>query len=1683
MKGKGDGIRGLKMDEEKEKDKEPTTDSVNEKPEKKVKKHWIHPKWLRIVLKTFMWIIISLICIAIIVPILLYVPPVQTFVKNIACNIVEKSTGMKIGIDRFRLKWPVDVALDGVTIVEATGDTMVYAKEVIADVKLAPLFKLDVDINDLKLEEAGIRIMAPDSSMLLKLKANLIEIDDKSSVDIKTMTVDVNKLLIQQADLSLDMDVWKKKPAENDSVAPPVNLKILLHDAQIDGFNFGMSMLPTIDTLSLVSKNVTIRNGVIDLSQNIVTAEYLGTSDGSVTYLTPTPEYIKEHPAPVDTTSVASPPMIIKGDTVSVTDFNALYAVKGTKPLPGFDPSYLQFSKVNIRLDNFYNEASTVKLPIASISANERCGLMVTSGKGTIEVDSIGLALKDVTLQTPYTYLNATAEISFAVLEMNPYALFNIDAAGNVGWPDIEAFLPDMKPYTSKLPVRNPLDFGIVAGGSLQDIELTDLNVGITDVLNVKASGYAQNAFDIKKLRADVKFEGEVTGPKVIDNLLEIKGVHVPKLKLTGEAMAKNEIYSANFDLKTSIGSLVADGSVSLSAEKYKAYVSVEDINVKGFLPDLGIGKVDASLTAQGAGFNPTKPNADADISLAITSIDYNDQTLNNITADVILENGVYKFNIDSPNDILRLDLKGEGTLAPDLYTADVTAVIDKVDLFALGLATDNSTLSGTATVKASASPEKWLYDADLCLKDFSYISGPNYFAIPNDIDIIFKSTVDKVYADVDAKGTCINFEADTGLKEMISSFTALGDTASRQIAARDLNVEMLQHMLPKFRLNLEASGNGAIADILAGAGLSVNKIQGNITNDSIISAKFGAWEFANSSMRADTLTFSLKQRGQLLDYRAHMGNKKNNPIGDFANVNINGYVGENRLMMGLRQMNQKGETGYRLGLTAAFQDSLITVHFTPLKAMIGYIPWTFNSDNSIEVNMKTFKIDANLLAESAKSSILLKTEKNEKGDDELHLALDNVQLQDFLQLSVFAPPITAALNADLHVGYTEGWLYGTGTVGVNNFTYDRLKVGDFDLSLRAGMNDDGSTGARLGLKINGKNAIAAKALLVPDSLKIPQVKTMELDLTQFPLNIANPFLGKDVVQLSGYLNGEFDLSGSLKLPKLNGYLACDSVAVFVPMMGSSVKFNQDSILVTDNVIDFNKFDIWGQNQNPIEIDGTVDMSDLRSAVFDLKLNANNFQLINNDQKAKCDLYGKLFMDIHANARGPMEHFNLNAGVTLLKNTKVTYSIPQTTAQLTSHNTEGIVRFVNFNDTVLVMKEDTVVQPTFSMRILAGLTLENGMQVNVIYPGSTTTGTARVEIQPSGQLTYFQNYLGDMRLNGQVYVGNGFASYSMPIVGEKKFVFNPESYVQFQGDLMNPSFDIKATDDVRASVIENGNSRIVNFKVGVDITQTLQNPKLEFDLSTDDDMSIENELQSMTPNARSMAALNMLLTGQYTGAGVRTASSDLLQGTMYNILTSTINGWLANNVRGVDISLGVDQYGNSYNGETGSSTSYSYQVSKSLFNNRFKISVGGNYTTDAQADENFSENLISDISFEYLLKQTQNVTMYARLFRHTGYESILEGEITEMGGGFLLRRRLSNLKSLFKWGTPKNMQLNQRQLQGPGMGMGLHREHPNDTVHSVVGERKDSLPLKPDSAMVNKPDSIVVTNKVENNEK
>jgi len=1570
------------------------------------KRHIIKPTWLRRTLKTLMWIIIGILLI----PVLLYIPPVQTFVKNVACGFVYKSTGMKVEIGRFRLTFPLDVNLDRVVVLDQHADTMVRARKVVADVRLLPLLKLDVQLRRLSLEDGYYRMVSPDSSMVMSVAAGLLDVDDRSSANIASGEINLNKALLRDGDLKLYMNVWRQKPAPEDTSSSSTPFLINANDLKLENFSFGMSMLPTVDTLYLKAGDIRLREGVVDLAKNRVSWRLASVADGSGAFITPTPEWVAAHPAPEPIPSDA-PPMRIEGDSISLDRFGFLYAMKGAAPLLGFDASYIEVSEIGAGMRNFYNESATLRLPITRLQAQERSGLRIVSGKGNINLDESGMSLKNLDISTLYSYVRGSADVPFALMELKPEAPVNVDVEARLGMPDIDSFMPSMKEYTSLLPARNPLDVSVAAKGSLASVDIDRLDATLRDVMSIQASGYADNPLDIKRMEAEVDFDGSLSDPRLINKFTGRSGIKVPAFRIEGTASAVRENYRADFSFTSTAGNASGKGHVGMNSERYDIDAEVESLNVGYFMPSLGIGSVTASVNARGSGFNPLSGRSVTDAAMRVSSIEYNGRLLRDIRADITLspEKNFDVYAI-SANPGLDLELEGNGSIHPDDYAFDITARIRDLDLQKIGLSQDMNNGKGTVYINGTASPERWLYAADVKLVDFDWNLPNQYIHLPGGLTARIDATENSTSADISTYLTSAAFRSPTGLKILADAFAKASGEVMAQVEARDLRMDSISALLPPFTLSLNASGRGLMNQFLVPSGMSLDTVFGTLTKDSLFHGSFGARRFTSGSLGIDTLDLTLAERRNLLDYKIHMGNRPGT-MDEFAHVNLNGYAGSNRLGAFLTQRNLQGKTGYRIGLTAALQDSVVSVHFTPLKSTIAYLPWTLNEDNFVDYNVNSRKVEANLLANSAESSILLRTEPTSPGFDKLHMKLDNIKIEDFLSMSLFAPPVTGRLNSDLYVAYDGTALTGKGTLGIQKLTYEKYKLGDFDLSLDAGMARNGSTDINAAMLINGAPALAAYANLRQDSVGLTP-DSIGVRLTEFPLALANPFLDNTAV-LSGKLNGDMRMDGSFSRPVLNGYMAFDKASAYVPMAGCNLTFDTIPVKVVNSVVEFDGFDIYGANNNPITVGGSVDASSFSNILLNLGISARNCQLVKSDSRSKADLFGKLFMNLDGSVKGSMSLMDIKADLNILGTSDVTYRLNATPSELSGSSPDDVVKFVNFNDTTQVAA-DSVAQAS-SMRIRAGLTISSGTQVTVLL---SSNGTDRVQLHPSANLNYFQNYMGDMRLNGTLTLGNGFVRYGIPMVTDVMFSFNPSSQVIWGGDIMNPTLNITATEEKKASVTQGSGNSLVNFLVTLKATGSLNSPKVLFDLSTNDDISLQNELQSMSADQRQTQAMNLLLYGQYTGQNAKSSSglgSNLSGNMLYGFLESQLNSWAAKNIRGVDLSFGIDQYDRVKDGASSTQTSYSYQVSKTLFNNRFKIHVGGNYSTDASADENLSQNLISDISAEYVLKQTETVNMSVKLFRHTGFESVLEGEITETGAGFVLKRKLDNLLRLFSF--------------------------------------------------------------------
>ncbi len=547
---------------------------------------------------------------------------------------------------------------------------------------------------------------------------------------------------------------------------------------------------------------------------------------------------------------------------------------------------------------------------------------------------------------------------------------------------------------------------------------------------------------------------------------------------------------------------------------------------------------------------------------------------------------------------------------------------------------------------------------------------------------------------------------------------------------------------------------------------------------------------------------------------------------------------------------------------------------------------------------------------------------------------------------------------------------------------------------------------ADVALMVDSVRTITARGVLNDSTLASPFM--LDFNMIRFPLHVVNPFIPNKTATLSGLLNGSMKITGDMAHPIFDGYIDFDTTAVKVTMLGTSFKFSEEKIPVDSNVITFKDFSILGCNSNPLSINGTVDASSLSDMKLDLDMAARNIQVVKSDRaRGGSDVYGKAFLDFFAGVKGNMQMLNVNADISLLEGTNVTYVLPEVSETVTTQSTQDMVHFVQFNDTTSTLRADSIASTDMALNINADLHLREGATVNV---DLSSNGSNRIQVLPSGDLDFTMSPLNGERLTGRVNINSGFVRYTPPLMSEKNFAFQDGSYIAFNGNMMNPVLNIHAVDVVRANVTQDGqNSRVVNFDVMLAVTNTFDNMNVSFDLSTNDDITVQNELTSMSAEQRANQAMNLLLYNVYTGAG--TKGTSLSGNPLFSFLTSQLNSWAANNIRGVDISFGIDQYDRTYEGNTSTATSYSYKVSKSLFNDRFKIVVGGNYSTDADSDENFSQNLINDISFEYMLNRSGS--MYVKIFRHTGFESILEGEITQTGVGFVLKRKLNTLWELF----------------------------------------------------------------------
>lgn len=457
------------------------------------------------------------------------------------------------------------------------------------------------------------------------------------------------------------------------------------------------------------------------------------------------------------------------------------------------------------------------------------------------------------------------------------------------------------------------------------------------------------------------------------------------------------------------------------------------------------------------------------------------------------------------------------------------------------------------------------------------------------------------------------------------------------------------------------------------------------------------------------------------------------------------------------------------------------------------------------------------------------------------------------------------------------------------------------------------------------------------------------------------------------------------------------------------MRFDDDPVRIVDSKLLFENFMMYANNESPLNLQGNLDFSNVDRMTLDLRMRAQNFLLIDAKENLRSEAFGKAYVNFFAMMKGPLTSLQMRGKLDVLGNTDMTYVLRESELS-TDSQLDELVKFTDFKSG----KEETIVRPAIEgFDMMLSMSIDESAHILCALNEEKTN---YIDLMGGGDLQMKYNPVDNIRLTGKYTLNNGAMKYSLPIIPLKTFTIQDGSYLEFTGDPFNPILNITATENMKSTVNEGqGTGRSVDFVCGVKLTQTLSKPGIQFIISAPNDMTMQDELNTMSIEERGKIAVTMLASGMYLSGG--NTSDFSMNSALSSFLNSEINNIAGSAMRslGLDLGMSVD---NSTNASGALHTDYNFKFAKRFFNNRLSFTIGGKVSSGAEMENaGNNDSFFNNVELQYRLNE--GASQYIRAFYNNNTYDWLEGLVGEYGVGFMWRRKLQHFKDIFRFKTEK----------------------------------------------------------------
>lgn len=798
---------------------------------------------------------------------------------------------------------------------------------------------------------------------------------------------------------------------------------------------------------------------------------------------------------------------------------------------------------------------------------------------------------------------------------------------------------------------------------------------------------------------------------------------------------------------------------------------------------------------------------------------------------------------------------------------------------------------------------------------------------------------------------------------------------------------------------------------------------------------EFGKLEFIDIALSLDALA----QIGDL-DIAVDSTVIDKNQV--FAPIKLLSFINNDTLNFGIHYSNPNPSTLANLNLDGLFylaDSSNFQVRFNQSNLQILENPWIINADNYITFG-KNFVETKDFILTNNKRRVSLESIDN-KG---LKLSLDGfkfglidtvwkydnldfagqfkvrAQVEDVFKLQ----NITASVVSDTLLVNNDDW---------GAFRFD-LEAEDLKHPLRGFMTITKDTSQ---IVVEGK---FNPTNLIKGSKKIPidqQANYFEfdLDISGYPLNIAEYFIGNTVSNTIGDFDADIRVFGLPKQPNIEGQIIARGGAVTVDYLNTRYTFDRSIIRASNHLFDASGTILKDKYGHQAVIQGGITHNYLKALGLRARLSTERFLGLDTKKGDNKLYYGHAIGKGDVTFSGLLKQIDVYVNATIADSANIVIPI--------SYDREAsdlnFIRFVDKNK-----KEEVEVE--VDQEDLRGLSLEMDLSITneaimeLIFDeqvGDIIKGTGKGNIRivvPRGR---------DFQMYGDYTIEQGDYLFTLYNVINKDFHIKQGGIVQWSGDPYGAQIKLEAEykglNTAVANFIQeylvNSDATLKNeasTSTDVSLTMKLQGdlmqPDINFDIAFP---SLNGQLESYTdskirllkqdPNEMNRQVFGLIVVGQFLPSDLSFQGSEVVYNTVSEFVSNQLSLMITELFSefigdgevfsGTDFDIAYNQYQSVDLGEgqnISSGNEFQVRLKQDLFNDRVSILVGGNvdFGNGLRATPTTSGTFVgNDLVFEFILNRDRSLKF--RLYQSLEPD-IGGGRRLEVGAGLSFRKEFNS---------------------------------------------------------------------------